>query len=413
MSASSVDYRRIGYTSLAIDNLRAWVILLVLAFHSSLAYLAFLPSHPFALGQPPFQWRAFPIIDTHRSIVLELFCAWQDVFLMTLFFFLSGLFVWPSLRRKGRPIFVADRLRRLGLPFVLVVALLMPVAQYPTYLQTAADPAIGAYVGAFLALPIWPCGPVWFLWLLLSADLLAAGLSVAVPDWGERLARLSTIATRRPIRYFGWLFAASAMAYVPLALAFTPQAWGQFGPFSLQLSRPLHYALYFFAGAGLGACGIERGLLAHDGPLARHWRIWAGLALGSFALWLGATAAIIEGRGSAPVGLQIIDDLSFVFACLCNCFAVLAWALRFATRRKAWLDHLKENAYGMYLVHYVFVVWLQYALLATDLPGLLKAMIVFSGTVLLSWGTVAGSRQLCAVAAASLGGGRRMAARLS
>jgi glucans biosynthesis protein C len=412
MSASSIDHR-MGRTSLAIDNLRGYVILLVLAFHSSLAYLAFLPSHPFALERAPFQWRAFPVIDSHRSIVLELFCAWQDIFLMTLFFFLSGLFVWPSLRRKGRPIFVADRLRRLGLPFVLVVALLMPVAQYPTYLQTAADPSIGAYVRAFLALPIWPCGPVWFLWLLLSADLLAAGLSAAVPDWGERLARLSSIAGRRPVLYFIWLFAASAIAYVPLAVVFTPQSWGQLGPFSLQLSRPLHYAVYVFAGAGLGACGIERGLFAGTGPLARHWRIWAGLAVGSFALWLGVTALIVASRGSAPADIRIIEDLSFVFACLCNCFAVLAWALRFAARRKAWLDRLKENAYGMYLVHYVFVVWLQYALLAADLPGILKAVIVFAGTVLLSWGSTAAARQLRDITAAGVAGGWRMMARPS
>jgi hypothetical protein len=37
--------------------------------------------------------------------------------------------------------------------------------------------------------------------------------------------------------------------------------------------------------------------------------------------------------------------------------------LRFATRHSRSLDSLSESAYGMYLVHYVFVVWLQYLLL--------------------------------------------------
>jgi glucans biosynthesis protein C len=413
MSGPSRPRRRVGRTSVAIDNLRAWVILLVLAFHSSLAYLAFLPAHPFAFDRPPFQWRAFPIVGTHRSVGLELFCAWQDVFLMTLFFFLSGLFVWPSLKRKGRPAFLADRLRRLGLPFLLVVALLMPVAQYPTYLQTAAEPGIGAYARAFLALPIWPSGPMWFLWMLLAADLIAAGLSLVMSDWGERVAWLSGTAGARPLRYFLGLFAISAIAYVPLALAFSPQAWGQFGPFSLQLSRPLHYAVYFFAGAGLGAFGIERGLFDPEGALAKDWRIWLGLALGSFALWLGVTALIVEGRGSAAMGLRIIDDLSFVTACLCNTFGVLALALRFAAKRRPWLDSLKENAYGMYLAHYVFVIWLQYALLPPDLPGIVKAVIVFSGAVTLSWGATAFSRHLRAFAASIMSGARWAAARPS
>ena len=185
MSGPAISRPRPGRTSIALDNLRAYVILLVLAFHSSLAYLAFLPAQPFAFNSPPFQWRAFPIIDIHRSIGLELFCAWQDVFLMTLFFFLSGLFVWPSLKRKGIPAFVADRIKRLGIPFALVVALLMPVALYPVYLQTATEPGIAAYVRHFLALPWWPCGPMWFLWLLLSADLIAAGLHKIVSRLGR------------------------------------------------------------------------------------------------------------------------------------------------------------------------------------------------------------------------------------
>jgi hypothetical protein len=40
-------------SSLALDNLRAFVILLVLSFHSVLAYLQFLPAEPFPFDSPP------------------------------------------------------------------------------------------------------------------------------------------------------------------------------------------------------------------------------------------------------------------------------------------------------------------------------------------------------------------------
>lgn len=399
-------------TSIAVDNLRGYVILLVLAFHSSVAYLAFLPAHPFQFDTPPFRWTAFPIVDSHRWLGLDLFCAWQNVFLMTLFFFLSGLFVWPSLLRKGEPAFIADRFRRLGLPFLLAVALLMPVAQYPTYLQTATEPGIAAYARHFLALPIWPCGPMWFLWLLLCADLIAAGLRRIAPRWGEHLARLSEMAGTRPVKYFALLLLASAAAYLPLALVFTPDGWGQFGPFALQLSRPLHYAVYFFAAAGLGAYGIERGLFAPGGALIRRWRLWVALAVGSFMLWLGLTALVVKSSGPVPLALQLGDGLSFVFACFANCFGVLALALRFAARRRAWLDRLTPNAYGMYLVHYAFVIWLQYALLPANLPGVVKAVTVFIGTVALSWGATAGFGRLPSLGA-MLSAGRQPAARPS
>ena len=47
---------------------------------------------------------------------------------MSLMFFLSGLFVWPSLTRKGSWTFLWDRIVRLGLPLVLGGLRLMPIA---------------------------------------------------------------------------------------------------------------------------------------------------------------------------------------------------------------------------------------------------------------------------------------------
>src|SRR6266853_6955038 len=101
-------------SSLALDNLRAFVILLVLSFHSVLAYLQFLPASPYPFDRPPYQWRAIPMIDSHRWLGFDLYCAWQDVFLMSLFFLLSGLFVWPSLCRRGTASFLHGRILRLG-----------------------------------------------------------------------------------------------------------------------------------------------------------------------------------------------------------------------------------------------------------------------------------------------------------
>jgi len=114
-------------SSVALDNLRAFVILIVLAFHSVLAYLQFLPDSPYRFDTPPYKWQSFAIIDSARFIGFDLFCAYQDVYLMSLMFFLSGLFVWPSLVRKGSWNFLGDRFVRLGLPFALALMLLMPV----------------------------------------------------------------------------------------------------------------------------------------------------------------------------------------------------------------------------------------------------------------------------------------------
>ena len=392
--------------SLAIDNLRAVVILLVLAFHSVLAYLNFLPPHPFAFDQPPFLWRAFPIVDTARWMGFDLFCAWLDVFLMSFFFLVSGLFVWPSLNRKGAGIFLSDRLLRIGVPFLVVALLLMPVTHYPTYLQTATEPGIAAYWRHWLALPLWPCGPMWFLWLLLLWDGLAAGIYPLLAPHRDAVLRLSSYARQHPARFLAGMAVLSVLAYVPLALIFGPAEWFQRGPMAFQLSRPLHYALYFFAGAAIGACGIERGLLGADGPLARHWAGWLAAALASFVLWMLVMSQIVADPSGAPLPWQIAAALSFVLACFASCFFTLGASVRFAQFRTRLCDSLKDNAYGMYLIHYLFIVWLQFAMLPMSLPAVLKATVVFSGTLGLSWAACAALRQVPALAQI-IGEGRR------
>jgi len=53
-------------TSLALGNLRGIVILIVLGFHSVLAYLDSLPATARKFDTPPYEWKASPIIDGQR-----------------------------------------------------------------------------------------------------------------------------------------------------------------------------------------------------------------------------------------------------------------------------------------------------------------------------------------------------------
>src|ERR1700732_3141648 len=80
-------------SSMALTNLRAFVILLVIAFHSVLAYLGSQPTSPPQFDSPPYWWRAIPIINPARWFGFHLFAALTYLYLMQLMFFLSGLFV--------------------------------------------------------------------------------------------------------------------------------------------------------------------------------------------------------------------------------------------------------------------------------------------------------------------------------
>ena len=313
---------------------------------------------------------------------------------MSLMFFLSGLFVPSSLARKGTWTFLSDRILRIGVPFVLAVLFLMPIAYYPSY-RASEGGSLGDYWQSWMALPFWPCGPQWFLWQLLALNVLAAALHRFVPGSRDALERFAGALRGRPVWFFVALAVASALAYVPLALVYMPWEWSHSGALSFQLSRPLHYLVYFFAGYVVGGYGLDRGLLAVDGPLARQWARWVAAAFAGWIIWAIPTSGVLDDPG-APIGLQIASNLGFSVACASGCLALIAVCLHFASERVRTLDSLSANAYGMYLVHYLFVVWLQFALLDVPLPAVGKVAIVFLGTLVMSW-------SICAAVGVSFG----------
>lgn len=371
-------------SSLALSNLRAVVIVIVLAFHSFLAYLAFAPT-PTRFDKPPFTWEAFPIVDAHRWLGFDIFCAWQDVCLMAMMFFLSGLLAGPSLARKGARIYTLDRLKRIGLPFVFAAAILSPLALYPAYAMRTPDPSVGGYWNAWFSLPYWPDGPQWFLWQLMAINAIAALLYAASPGMLRDFRRLGAWASAHPVLYYILLSGICIAGYTPLAIAYSPFEWGEFGPFGLQFCRPLLYIAVFFAGFGLGSYGLDRGLLSCDGPLARHWFAWTVTAFVTFCIWAGLTSLTFPDWETASLAARIGASLAYPPACVAGGIFMMAGFLRFSRARSKVLDSLSANAYAIYLVHYVFVVWLQYALLPVGMPAVFKAALVLAGTFAFSW----------------------------
>ena len=114
--------------------------------------------------------------------------------------------------------------------------------------------------------------------------------------------------------------------------------------------------------------------------------VWLAAALAALFLWMGVTSLTLEG--GAPLLIETAADFCFVLACAAGCFFVIASSLRFGTIPSTPLDSLSTNAYSLYLVHYNFVIWLQYALLGIALFALVKGVIVFCATVILSWLTI-------------------------
>jgi len=97
-----------------------------------------------------------------------------DSFFMAMFFFLSGLFVWPSLGHIGTGIFLRDRLLRLGLPFAIAAVTVIPIAYCAISLQQHPEIDFSEFWRKTIGSGPWPSGPIWVVWLLLAFDLTAS-----------------------------------------------------------------------------------------------------------------------------------------------------------------------------------------------------------------------------------------------
>lgn len=62
------------------------------------------------------------------------------------------------------------------------------------------------------------------------------------------------------------------------------------------------------------------------------------------------------------------------------------------------LDAMQPSAYGIFLTHYIFIIWLQYAVYDYGWPAIVKFAVVFVGTLSLSWGVTVLLRRIPVVA---------------
>jgi len=380
----------------SVDYLRTFLVLLVLLHHSIVAYNPYaLPALPSMTTEPRW-WRAMPVVDQPGWLGFTLIGIFNDTFFMSLTFFVSGLFVWRSLRSKGTARFVRARLLRLGVPFLLA-ALIAPVAYYPAYLMTPGDHTPESYARLWLSFDDWVAGPAWFVWVLLAFNCLAALSFKVSPSWADGAGRRLAAMGESPAKLFGALVGLSLLVYVPLVTVLGPYDWVTVGPFSVQTSRILLYCLYFAAGIAVGTQRLEDSLLAPQGSLARQWLVWAGVALAAYA----ALIAVLVRLPVPPATSRMwnaIGALPFVVSCAAWSFLWVSAFVRFARRQSFLIDRLSENSYGMYLVHYGIVTWLQYAMLTSPVPAVAKGVCVFVVSVMASWLLVQVLRQAPAVA---------------
>ena len=344
----------------ALDRARTFITLLVLIHHSVVNYTHF--------GNG----------DKMRWLGFDLVVLFNDSFFMACMFLISGLFVHDSLARRGAADFLRDRAWRLGIPFLVSIFVLMPIAYYPTFLRYHLPGTTDFNFFHF-----------WWRTLTVRALALGAGM-VSVGAAGVRYRR----------RRVAGAGAADAESVRPADLFPARPADG----------RPLRRSWRSRSCLSADAADLRRWQLAGAGRLSaadpdqpdsalcrlfpyrrrhrrgqpsgrnpqRGWRVGEALAALArlCALFYGAILLLVYAHhnwiadfDSPPLLWQ-----SRLWPRLCavqrrdGVHGAGGVAAPRATSMGL-LDAMRPSAYGIFLMHYIFIIWLQYAVYDPCLAG--------------------------------------------
>jgi len=144
-----------------LDRLKIGFIGGIIATHGLVGYTDF--------GSWPYQDVREASLSGVAEALLVPIVSIGGLFLMGLFFFVSGLLTPSALDRKGVRRFVVDRLWRLGVPFAAFTLLLWPITMYAVREPFEHQGSLWWWFTH--EEPILDNGPIWFIGVLLLFSL--------------------------------------------------------------------------------------------------------------------------------------------------------------------------------------------------------------------------------------------------
>jgi hypothetical protein len=349
-----------------INHLKVLLTVLVILHHAFITYGA------------PGSWY-FMQKDTHMAALfpMTVFVATNQSFFMGFFFFLSALFVGPSLQKKGTAKFLADRLKRLGIPLVFYSLILSPVLNYLVdYFGNGHHYSFIQYLSGY---DDWiDFGVLWFVAALLIFNFVYL-IVKSIPALNFNLK--VSFPSNKIILVFAFLLGLVSF----LVRLEYPTGW-TLKPLGFQLGYfPQYIALFILGLIASKNNWLDQLNLKQGKSLARIARIMVLVILPLvFAASLVTKTPLKEFSGGwNPFVLSYslweqMTGIMIMTALLC--IAKFKW-----NTPSAFLSGLSASAFGVYIFHPLVLISLSLLVQAWSVDPVIKLAIVGPSAVALSF----------------------------
>ena len=314
---------------------------------------------------------------------------------MPLFFAISGFLAASALRRSTAALQVRARFRRLGLPLVVGMLTVVPLANFFVIGAASLWPRKGELPAKreLDLTNVFGFTPrhLWFISYLLIISLLAIGLWLAI----QRAPRMRAAIHRSFGELMKAWWAVPVLAAISAAILITKTGWVAGGAASNSLIPAptlfVYYSFFFLFGW----------LLSGQSELIEQLKRGAWLRLGTGAL-IAVPAFLLfydngdfTGNVGTPGVLAEIDELRLYglftvgLVCWLTLFGLWGVLARYVRKESRVLRYLADASFWIYLVHIPFLVALQSSLSTTDLAIPIRWGLAVIGTLALALGTYA------------------------
>ena len=319
------------------DNLRGFIILMVVIFHVAIGYTT----------KPPEWWY---VIDIKKNPLFDLFVMTTDVFIMPILFFIAGYFALPALIKKGTAAFWRSKFFRIVVPWVVGVLLFAPLITYSIpFSRTATPPSYISFWANFFGPPIFNHAQYWFLGVLAWFFLLLIVVYKFAPSSFQR----KTLPSSPSLLNFLLFGIVTAITFFVANLYFQVDEWVSAAYVAhIQPTRILLYLCYF--GLGIHAWRNLWFTEAGYNPLSKHCFFTTILMLVIF------TAYRVVFSDTTPVMLKVGHALVHSFFCLAATFGFIVLFRDFFNSDAYLWRRVSANSYIIYYIHHFVLLPLAY-----------------------------------------------------
>lgn len=366
-----------------LDNLRSLMVVIVLIFHSVIGYSSAAKYWPFHEGG--------------SNAVIDIFLYLCDAFMMAMLFFIAGYFALPSLKKRGTAKFITNKLQRLGLPWLIIVVILLPILDYIYYVRTIAGAtgfpsfwlqSMGKIAGFYTGwmdmssyhnmTQLFFQRYMWYLSLLVLFFVLFALIYKIKSHFAKKAEPVQTMAEKS---IFAPVLIVSAVMIVLFSVVmFNYPSFTDYGWFSLANIFQFQFGemIIYIACFTLGVMAFSRGWLNGKSHFKRWWVYII------FCVCLFAVNAVIYSKlvtETPTLGTKIAYCVFYPLWTLSFILMFLSIGYRFWNKPTKLNVSVSQNSFRMYLIHYIVPNTLPLLLLGLNIPTLIKAIIVAIVTI--------------------------------